>query len=909
MNPDRWRRVEALCFDALELAGGERAAFLDRECQGDAELRREVESLAAEIDRNPGYLERPLLALDAVSLAAFEPSEAPEPIPATIGPYRVVSPIGRGGMGDVYLATRESDDIHQSVAVKVIRGASTGDVMARFRLERRMLASLHHPNIASLLDAGATPDGRPYFVMEYIEGTPLDAYCDANRPSLAARLDLFRIICGAVHHAHQNLIVHRDLKPRNILVTRDGVPKLLDFGIAKVLAGADTLGVSVETRTNVRLLTPEYAAPEQLTGGPVTTATDGYGLGVLLYELLTGRHPHVAAGDSYRDLERKILETDPTRPSAVVTDGDTRRQLAGDLDTIALKALAKEPERRYPSALALADDVERYQRGLPVRARPDTIRYRVRKFVARNAVSVGAAAVTVVALVVTTAVTLVQSARVRAESVRVTRERDKALEVRGFLMEMFGATGANQATGDTVSVRQLLDIQAARLDTGYRDQPELRAEIMEVLADGYDRLGLYRTAEPLAASALAIRRSLHRDDHPDLAGAINLLGWIRYEVGRRDSAEPLLREAIAMRQRLGPRHRADLARSQNDLGVLLNDAQRYPEAESVLVAALATRREVHGDDHRAVGITANNLAAAQYFQANLPAATETQALALRSLERSVGREHQRTIVALGNLAAFKRARGDVAGAEADYRDLAARQARLQGPNHPVTLRTAGALAAVVFDRGLLEGNAALVAEADSLFGEVVAGLEGALGPAHPQVATYLDRRAGVVLERGRHREALSLAHQAIRRFTASLGDTAQSTLAARGRSAHILWRLGDRRGAIAEQAAVVDRFALRKVSPNLELARAQSALCEFLVDSGESAEGARATCRRAEAIFAGAPPTWRRNLAQVRLRLAQAERRLGNGAAADSLVALVAAVDTALLSPRDRRLLDSLRGR
>ncbi|MBM4188790.1 MAG: serine/threonine protein kinase [Gemmatimonadetes bacterium] len=731
---DRWTRIEAICADALEVPAASRSAFLDRACAGDLDLRREVDSLLAAAAADPDYLARPLLApADLPAAAAGD-----DPPPAAIGPYRIVRRLGRGGMGDVYLAIQKADDLERPVAIKVIRGATTAEVLARFRLERRLLASLDHPNIARLLDAGATADNQPFLVMEYLEGVPLDQYLATNTPPLAARLDLFRAIAAAVHHAHQNLIVHRDLKPRNILVTPDGVPKLLDFGIAKLLT-ADQTGARVETQTGYRLLTPEYAAPEQLAGGPITTATDGYALGVLLFTMLTGRHPQAALGDSLRDIERKILDTDP-RPPSELAGAEWRRQLAGDLDTIVLKALAKEPHHRYPSVLAFAEDVERFQQRLPIVARPATLRYRVRKFVARNTAAVAAGAVAVAALLLTTAVTLVQSARVRAEAARVARERDKALEIRGFLMEMFGATGADQATGDTVSVRQLLDIQAALVDSSYADRPDVKAELMEVLADGYDRLGLYRKAAALATQALALRRAEHRTDHPDLAGALNLAGWIHHELGQADSAEPLLREAVAMRERLGPRHRTDLARSQNDLGVLFNATKRYPEAESVLTRSLAIRRELLGDNHRAVGITANNLAAAQYFQRNVAGATEHQTLAVRSLERAVGPDHQRTIVALGNLAAFKSVGGDLAGAEREYRDLLARQARLQGDRHPVTLRTIGILAATLTSRGQRDNDPASYREADSLYRTLIPAAEAVLGPAHPDVLRWRYRQ-------------------------------------------------------------------------------------------------------------------------------------------------------------------------
>ena len=385
MHPERWQRIEAICFAALERDPALRAAYLEQACGGDTGLRREVETLLEQHEKHPSFLETPI-----VSLAGFVGAE-PDPLPPSgrIGSYRLIKRLGKGGMGEVYLAVREVDDVRQKVALKLIRrGMDSDEVVRRFRLERRILASLNHPNIAALLDAAVAEDGRPYFVMEHVEGTELDEYCAARRLPVRERLELFQVICRAVQHAHQNLVVHRDLKPRNILVTEDGTPKLLDFGIGKVLS-TDAFGDAIETRTELRLLTPEYAAPEQLTGAPVTTATDVYALGVILYELLTGQHPYGPEAADRQDLERIILEVTPPRPSLVRSE--IRRQLAGDLDTIVLMALRKEPARRYPSASALAADLQRHLDGLPVTARPDTFGYRAGKFVRRHAGAVSAA--------------------------------------------------------------------------------------------------------------------------------------------------------------------------------------------------------------------------------------------------------------------------------------------------------------------------------------------------------------------------------------------------------------------------------------------------------------------------------------------------------------------------------------
>jgi len=787
-----WDRIEALCADAMELAPAERAVLLDQRCGTDVALRREVPSLLDQLDSEPGFLEQP--AIEGRSLG-----DETETLKSgvVIGAYQLERLLGRGGMGEVYLASRDVDGIAQQVALKIIRrGMNTDEVLRRFRPERRILESLYHPNVAALIDAGVTVDARPYFVMEYVDGQALTEYCDTRCLSINERLQLFQRICSAVHHAHQQLVVHRDIQPRNILVAVGGMPKLLDFGIGKVLAEGDSFGAPLETRTEMRLLTPEYAAPEQVTGGNVTTATDVYSLGVVLYELLTGRLPSVADGSRAR-MERALTESVPIRPSvslgtldatppqsattssaeaARVRDTNVdglRRRLSGDLDTIVLMALRKEPSRRYASASALAEDIQRHLDNRPVNARPDTLRYRLRKFAQRNTGGVVGAAAVVLALVAITAVSVVQSRRVAAAAARTAQERDKAVEVRGFLMEMFGATGADQAVGDTVSVRALLERQRQQLDKAYAGRSAFKADMLDVLADGYDRLGLYADAEPLAQQALALRRELLPPDHPDVATSLNLLGWIQHERGQSVHAETLRLEAARIRRNVPENAANGLSRSLNDLGVVYNALRRYPEAERVLREALDARLALFGESHRTVGITASNLAATRYFRQQVDSAISLQALALGSLQASVGPDHQRTVVALSNLAAFKRAKGDLAAAEQDYRDLAARQTRLQGRQHPVAARVLNSLAAVLADRGAREQRADVFRESESLFREALAAFEQRPGPTHVQVGQALDRLVGVLLLQRRSREAIPLGVRALRILRATSADTSR----------------------------------------------------------------------------------------------------------------------------------------
>src|SRR5271155_4174136 len=440
-----------------------------------------------------------------------------------MGPYRVLRTLGAGGMGEVYLAERADAQFEQQVAIKVVHGGALGGAMhSRLKLERQILAQLDHPNIAHLTDGGELPDGRAYIVMEYVDGIAIDAYCDSNRLDIVARLKLFQIVCAAVHYAHQNLIVHRDLKPSNILVTAEGIPKLLDFGIAKLLderqAGSHTLAV---THADFRLMTPDHASPEQVRGQAITTSSDVYVLGVLLYKLLTGVSPFVIPTMRLTDIERAICEKDPPLPSHAVDTHDTaqtrsivevrsttakrlRRRLGGDLDNIVLMAMRKEPERRYGSSQQMADDIQRYLDGKPVIAHRDTLSYRTTKFVRRHWLTVTAATGVVFLILAFAMTTYMQSLRIAAERDRVAeqrataeRERARAEEVSSFLVNLFRLSDPQENRGNQVTARELLDSGAKRLQAELQDQPSTKAALLATVGQVYDSLGQFQVAEPI----------------------------------------------------------------------------------------------------------------------------------------------------------------------------------------------------------------------------------------------------------------------------------------------------------------------------------------------------------------------------------------------------------------------------
>lgn len=753
----RWARIEEICFGAMERTPADRSAYLDLHCAGDDALRAEIEALLQAADTRPDFLSRPVLSIPADAGVTEGAPDAD--LPERVGPYRIIRPLGEGGMGHVYLAVREGEGFSKTVALKVVRrGLDTNRVLTRFREERRILAGLAHPNIAALLDGGATEDGRPYLVMEYVEGEPVDRYCDRRGLSVRDRLRLVTTVCAAVHYAHKNLVVHRDIKPPNILVTDEGIPKLLDFGIGKVLAGSDAdEGL---TALEERVMTPEYAAPEQRSGGTITTATDVYALGVLLYRLLTGRLPWEGAGTSTGRDRIPTDRAEPRRPSKVSAEADQateagRTAVAGrispELDAVVLKALRSEPEERYPGPLALADDLERFLNGRPVAARPPSLLYLSRKFISRHRVAVAASIAVVAGGLSMTAYTWIQSQRVAAE-------RDKALEVRGFLLETFGAAGPDRETGDPVTARALLDGQAATVVDAYAEDPALRAEMMMVLADGYERLGLVEEAESWASRVVADHELLPDAEH---AAAQNLLAWILHQQGRSSEAEALLVEAVARARAASGAERV-LARALNDLGVVLEAVGEYDRAGAAHEEALAMRVALFGETHRSVAISASNLAAVHYRRGDLEQAVREGQRALEIIERSLGPDHQRTIIAQSNLAVFKLVQGDLSGAEADYRDLLERQARIQGREHPVTVRVMMSLASVL-------RQAEKWSEAEGFLREALR-ITNERPEANPVDVGYTMATLGDILsERGAHREAVEMLERSLELQVGALG--------------------------------------------------------------------------------------------------------------------------------------------
>jgi len=576
MSPERWQQIKEVFQAALDLAPDERTAYVRGACASDPEALREVESLLASEQDSAGFL--------ADSAEQLVPElleeEAPDALVGRrIGPYRIVREIGAGGMGTVYLAGRV-DEFRQQVALKLMRpGLDSRMVVSRFRHERQILASLDHPHIARLLDGGATEDRRPYFVMEYVEGVPIDQWCERRGLGVRERLALFCKVCSAVEYAHRNLVVHRDIKPGNILVGEDGAPKLLDFGIAKLMGG-ETAPAAVErtmavTEAGMRLMTPEYASPEQARGLPVTTATDVYSLGVVLYELLTGKMPYDFHTSSAAEREKTICETEPPLPSVAQSDARSARRLAGDLDNITLKALEKDPQRRYPSVEQLSEDIRRHLEGLPVTARPQTLVYRAGKFVRRNRTAVAAAALLVLSLAGGLVATAWQAHVAGIQRARAERRfNDVRHLAETFLFQFHDQI--KDLPGSTPA-RHLLVQQALQYLRSLTQEARGDASLERELAEAYLKVGdvqgnpyvsdLGDTAGAVSSyqQALGIAQDLVRRDPKDtqarlyLARAHRSLGEVLPVRSDVAGAVPHYREAIRQLEAVGAASSHDLA--------------------------------------------------------------------------------------------------------------------------------------------------------------------------------------------------------------------------------------------------------------------------------------------------------------------------------------------------------------
>ena len=874
--PDRdlWARIEPVLDRVLELGGDEEVQpLLEDLCGGDVELVAAVRRLLTATPGTSDRLERPLREavpdlvseLEAELGAEDDVAEAG----AVFGAYRLVEVLGRGGMGEVYRAERADRQFEKQVAIKRIStGLPSPELERRFLAERQILADLDHPGIGRLLDGGVSGDGRPYLVMELIDGSPIDQHCRDRGLGLRERVDLFLDVCAAVQHAHQNMVVHRDLKPSNILVTADGTPKLVDFGIAKSLAAAD--GEAEERpQTAFQPRTLEYASPEQIANRPVTAASDVYSLGVVLYRLLAGRAPYRVSGLSAGEAERRVRERIPEPASAAAARPVTRAddevvpwpaKLRGDLDNIVAKALRKEPAERYATVEQLAADLRRHLQGRPVSAHGPSRWYRGRKFLARHRLGVAAALLVAVALVVGTAVALWQAARARTEARRSQR-------ISEVLLGLFEDADPFSGRARTMSLPELLDRGAVEVRSTFASDPEMLARALGMLAQADYGQGLYDRGLELAQESLEVAAGLGPDSLAVADAEYQLASGLNAK-GRFDEAEAGYQRSLRIlrrRGRSGSRREADTLQG---LGIVASSQGEDRLAERYHRDALRIRRALGPEPDLSVAVELNNLSGVLDAEGR---AHESMALLEESLAiagRTAGEDHPVTASIRANLATRKHTAGDLAGAEKLYRRALEIKERSLGADHPALTDQLSSLGRLLMDKGDFAAAAPYVERA------------AAISREHREATNFHRIAAEINLaslrsESGHPELAEPIYRSALQRLQNLVGEEHAATARVRSLLAACLRQL-DRPDEAEREARRALDLQRRLPVPPLQLADSALTLGALLIDRGDL-DAARPWIEEASTLRRGAlrPDSWRVaevDLQRARLMLAEGRR-------------------------------------
>lgn len=721
LSPEQWSRIDTLFERALQRPPGGRMRFIEEMSGDDTELRNELATLieiheeAGQIlgDSVTGFAD-PLIP--GMAEASFQTIDKPgsdadyaDLLPGSvIGMYQVREMIGRGGMGQIYLAYRTDNLYDQPVAIKVMKARlNDDDTLRKFDAERKILASLDHPNIARLYDGGVSSKGLPYFVMEYVKGEPVDQYCNQQKCTLKERIQLFLTICNAVGFAHQNLVVHRDLKPSNILVKADGTVKLLDFGIATLLS-------EDESTNGGHFLSLAYASPEQLAGSKITTTSDVFSLGVILYKLLTGVYP---LSDRRPGRKEFTDEDHPELPSEAIlkpvntlvsglniSANEWSGKLAGDLDAIIMKALRTYPADRYSATEQLSDDIRRYENQLPVYARAATTGYRLQKFIGRHKAGFAASVAAILLLALFTGALIFQQAQTVSERNTAMLERDKATEIATFLEELLASADPSYGTerADTLRIRDLLQSGTERVRRELAGQPVIQAQMLIVLGDVYRNLGNYEEARLLLERSMQIRESLHEGDHPDVAESLNSFGALSSQTGEYDAASEYLNRALEMRLRLFGNVHKDVVKSYTTLANLKQTTGDYDEAEKLYREALSINNQLSGEPDKNTATSMANLATILQRKGNLDEAEQYHRQALSIYETVLSGDHPLIATSSNNLALLLTERGMFEQALPFARKALEMRKNLYGEQHPEVLTSLNNLASLLADIGNVE---------------------------------------------------------------------------------------------------------------------------------------------------------------------------------------------------------------
>jgi tetratricopeptide (TPR) repeat protein len=779
MNAQQQQLVDRLFEQIVGLPKERQAGFLDEKCS-DEEVRREIEWLIACATGSP--LSGMISAIGEVASSVTGAGV----IGQRVGQYRLAEWIGQGGMGTVYRADRDDDQFRQTVAIKILR-FSPADPLAsqRFRRERQILAGLEHPYIARLLDGGewdALGYGvrQPYIVMELVEGQHLTTHCKENGLNVRQRLLLFRQVCDAVSYAHQRLVIHRDIKPANILVSQNGTPKLLDFGVAKLL-DPQMINPAAESQVSatVAAMTPDYASPEQVRGEPVSTVTDVYSLGVVLYELLTGSRPHGSGSRDFLEIAHRICEQEVAAPSLVAG-----RQYRGDLDVIVTKALQKDPARRYASVEQFSGDVRRHLEGLPIVARPDTLAYRGAKFIRRHLSGVIAVSVLFLALVGGIAAALVEKRRADTEA--ATAKAVNAFLEKDLLEKAGSSAQASPATepDPDLKVRTALDRAAARLPGKFATQPAVEISIRHTIGKTYMDLGLLSEARRQLEAALRLARERFGEEYPEKAGSLYDLGGVSMLQGRYSEAESLFSQALQLQRRaLGEEH-PDTLNTMRELGSAYESQGRYAQAESLYTQGLKRQRRLLGDDHPDVLNTTNNLAGLYRVQRKHSEAEALYESILKVQRRVLGKDHPDTLTVMNNLASVYGYEGKFEESETLHSEVVNARIRVQGSEHPLTLSEMCNLAITYRNEGKY-------VQAEALLRTTLQTQQRVLGEENPDTLDTKEALAVLCRILGRHAQAETLFVEVLKTRRRTQGEEGPDTLFTMG-NLGLLYRLQGR---------------------------------------------------------------------------------------------------------------------
>jgi eukaryotic-like serine/threonine-protein kinase len=849
ISRDRWQQIQAVFEEVIDANPSERAIRLTDSCRDDADLRRSVELLLASDQRSEDSL------LNAIGAAAESLLEEHQDrlLGTRIGPYRVVSILGHGGMSTVYRGERDDSQYRLTVAIKVLHQATLHPRMrSRLHSERHILATLDHPSIARLIDSGDLEDGTPYLVMEHVDGESIEAYCDSRTLFVRERLELFIQVCGAVQYAHRNLVVHRDIKSANIFVTGDGIPKLLDFGIAKLLAPESLSHTLPVTRLQERMLTPENAAPEQVLGRPITTATDIYSLGVLLYQLLTGRSPYRLLSYSQLQLERAICMDDPVRPSQMVIsklsgekDIDRSRisdrrglspqrlraRLIGDLDAIIAMAMRKEPGRRYPSVDAFADDLNRHLLGQPVLARHGDWRYNAAKFLHRHVFAVVGVAAVFLGLAAIAGVTLWQNHRIELAREATAQERDRAQQVSAFLVDVFSQADPYNAQGREPTAKELLDRGAEKILGNVNLQPEVRAQLLESIGLAYRRQGLSERAVPLFEQAVAIRREERPIDNHRAAAALANLAQALTDSGHLISAEAYLQQALEMSRRGDTSPSVETGDVLVQFGQFELDAKSDPQRASKLFGeALDIYRGTLGDQNLSVASTLGSLASTAVWAGDFPLAERYQRQAMPIFQATVSRDHPDHAVALATLGYILTQRNKYHEAEQVLNEALEIENNVFGPDNQRAAQIESHLGILYARQGDLPRSIKAMQSAVRIATD-------RLGLKHYVTGYYLDDLASMYLKANDLPAAEDSARQALAVYAQALPARHLYVASTRRLLGEILLQRGSLAAAETELRAAVDIDTALAGPDNWNTARSQASLAWALILRNNAAEG------------------------------------------------------------------------